>query len=65
MAKTAVENHAQRCGEAREALASVLPYEPAVKQYYENAEAVTNQADAIIDLLQDARRRHARSSRST
>jgi hypothetical protein len=25
-----------------------------VKQYYENAEAVTNQADAIINVLRDA-----------
>ncbi|MCA1671754.1 MAG: hypothetical protein LC799_05970 [Actinobacteria bacterium] len=63
MAKTVAENHTQRCGEAREALARVLPYEPAVKPYYENAEAVTNQADAIINVLRDAQRRHARSRR--
>lgn len=65
MAKTAVENHTKRCGEAREALARVLPYEPAVKQYYENAEAVTNQSDAIINVLREAQRRHARSRRTT
>jgi hypothetical protein len=63
IAKTAVENHTQRCGEAREALARVLPYEPAVKQYYENAEAVTDQTDAIISVLSEAQRRHARSRR--
>jgi Lon protease-like protein len=63
MAKTAVENHTQRCGEACEALARVLPYEPAVKQYYENAEAVTKQADTIINVLRDAQRRHARPRR--
>lgn len=61
MTKTAVENHTQRCGEAREALARVLLDEPAVKPYYENAEAVTNQADVIINVLQDAQHRHARS----
>jgi hypothetical protein len=63
MAKTAVENHTQRCGEAREALARVLPYEPAVKQYYENAEAATKQADTIINVLRDAQRPHARPRR--
>lgn len=64
MGRTAVDGHTKRCSEAREALARVLPYEPAVKQYYENAEAVTNQADAIIDILRPAQRRHVRSRRA-
>ncbi len=54
IAKNAVDTHTRRCSEAREALARVVPYEPAVRPFYQDAEAVTNRSDEIIVLLKQA-----------
>lgn len=60
IAKSAVEIHVKRCAEAREALGRVLPYEPSIRRFYENAEAVTSQADTIIGALRASQSRFNR-----
>lgn len=55
--RAAIENLAQRAGEAREALGRVLQYEPAVKPHYQTADSVVKHADEIIALLAAARDR--------
>lgn len=57
IAKTAIENHTRRAGEAREAIAQVVQYEPRLKQFYTNAQAVTDRPEDIINLLVEARDR--------
>ena len=57
IAKTAIENHTRRAGEAREAIAQVVQYEPQLRQFYMNAQAVTDRAEDISALLIEARDR--------
>lgn len=63
IARVAIENHFHRTGEAREALGRVLQYEPAIRAYYQDAEAVTRQPDDIIALLTSTRDRLLTSRR--
>jgi hypothetical protein len=55
--RDAIENFARRAGEAREALARVMPYEPAVKPFYVVADAIVKRTDEILTLLRAARDR--------
>lgn len=57
IAKVAIENHTQRNGQAREAIACVAQYEPRLKPYYIDAQAIVDKPDAILDLLIEARNR--------
>lgn len=47
--RTAIDNNAQKSGEAREALAGVLEYEPRVRACYQDAEVVLKQPDEVIE----------------
>jgi hypothetical protein len=59
IARTAIETHTQRTGQAREAIARVAQYEPQVKPFYMDAQAVVNQPEAILNILVKARERFA------
>jgi hypothetical protein len=61
IAKTAIENHTRRTGEAREAIARVMQYESRVKPFYEDAQAVVDHPNEIISLLVEARTRFSRT----
>lgn len=51
IARSAVEVHIQRAAEAREVVAKVIQYEPKVRPFYADAEAITSSADEIITVL--------------
>ena len=59
IARNAVEVHMQRAAEAREAIAKIIQYEPKVRPFYKDAEAITSRADEIIRLLTEARKRQS------
>jgi len=63
IAKAAVENHTKRAGEAREALARVMQYDPKVRAFYEDAQAVTDRPIEIIDHLIELKAERTRSVR--
>jgi len=58
MNQAAIESHAKRLAEAREAIARLVQYEPQLAPYYRDAEALVNEPDAILRMLVDARARH-------
>lgn len=51
-------NYFTRAGEAREAIARVLPYEPRVKPYYENAVFAQKQIQEVMDILAEGKARY-------
>jgi hypothetical protein len=51
VARSAVENHLGRATEAREAIARVIPYRPELREYYQDAQAVTDQMGEILRAL--------------
>jgi hypothetical protein len=53
IAKTAIENH-KKGREVREAIAQVVQYEPRLRPFYTDAQAVTDDPEVIISLLMDA-----------
>jgi hypothetical protein len=55
IARTTIENHTQRCAEAREAIARVVQYEPSIRPHYQDATAVTDRPEQILALLVTAR----------
>lgn len=63
IAETAIENHTRRAGEARKVIAQVVQYEPRLRQFYTDAQAVTDNPEVIISLLMDARDRLLRTGR--
>jgi hypothetical protein len=65
IAGNAIRNHTQRCGEAREAIAKVMQYEPRIKAFYEDAQAITDHPDEIVSLLMGARSRFVQSRRQS
>jgi hypothetical protein len=56
--KVGIENEAKKWGEARDALAKVLPYQPAVRRYYmTHPEKIMTKTGEIIDLLREGPKR--------
>jgi hypothetical protein len=56
-------NYFKRAGEAREAIARVLPYEPRVGPYYQNPVFADQQIKEIMDILTEGRARYSSSDR--
>jgi len=62
IARTTIENHLQRCADAREALARVLPFEPEIRSLYQDAQAITDHPTEVLEVLTAARERRFGSS---
>jgi hypothetical protein len=52
--RSGIENHVKRAGEAREAIARVVAYEPRVRPYYQDSVISGDRPQEIIRLLQEA-----------
>ena len=57
IARAAIENNMRQTGLAREAIARVAQYEPQLKRFYKDAQALVENSDAALEILIRARDR--------